>query len=163
MRTLTILLKSNKNCPAPLICNCSELYLHLKPLALTPIRTAIYPDAAGVNLIYGRLQSQPINLGDVDADCKDEWQYIIEFDETQLTNPNELISQCDIEAICCEDCGLKTSIKIIQNIPWEYELSYENCEIILTNTIMETEQSVNISDVIASCPAPNYCDYFIGE
>lgn len=112
MRTLTFIFKDKTGCGAPLDCGCGGVYIHLKPLASLAVRTSA--SAPGANLIYGTIVNPPTNLGDTDADCYNEWQYSIEIDETQLVNENEVITVCDVEEICCEDCATKVSVKILE-------------------------------------------------
>lgn len=148
MRTVTITLESLDNNP-PLVCSCDTIYLHLKPTSTEPIRTSA--TAPGVNLITATLTDPPVNLGDIDNDCKIEWEYVLSFDESQLLSPTAVISNCDIEVLCCEDCELKTAVKLINEIPYEHALSIDSCDIVLTNVDLGTTSSVDISTMFPDC------------
>lgn len=103
-------LKSSDNFCLPLNCECGIVYIHIRPTATEPIRTT--ETAPGTNLIVASI-SKIKNLGDIDKDCRVEWNYTFSYDETQLVGDDPTLRDCDIENICCEDCKLKAAIKII--------------------------------------------------
>lgn len=110
MKTFTIRLESNSPNCRPLVCDCGMLYIHIKPTVSLPIRTS--ETAPGDNLIMGSIAGITF-LGDCDRDGRYEWDYSIQYDETQLEGEDPSITTCDVESMCCQDCTALALEKII--------------------------------------------------